>query len=71
MDDTRIKIISAAIKAVRQYGLEGVRIQKISELAGVSPGALYRYFNGKDQLTRRFMQPQASISGVLILRRPT
>ena len=50
MDDTKIKIISAAIKAVRQYGLEGVRIQKISQLAGVSPGALYRYFNGKEQL---------------------
>ena len=50
MDDTKIKIISAAIKAVRQYGLEGVRIQNISELAGVSPGALYRYFDGKEQL---------------------
>lgn len=50
MDDTKIKIISAAIKAVRQYGLEGVRIQNISNLAGVSPGALYRYFNGKEEL---------------------
>ncbi len=50
MDDTKIKIMSAAIKAVRQYGLEGVRIQNISELAGIFPGALYRYFNGKEQL---------------------
>lgn len=50
MDDTRTKIIFAAIKAVRQYGLEGVRIQNISELAGISPGALYRYFDSKDQL---------------------
>lgn len=38
------------MKAVRQYGLEGVRIQNISELAGLSPGALYRYFESKDQL---------------------
>ena len=38
------------MKAVRQYGLEGVRIQNISKLAGLSPGALYRYFNSKDQL---------------------
>lgn len=50
MDDTRTKIIFAAMKAVRQYGLEGMRIQNVSELAGVSPGALYRYFDGKDQL---------------------
>jgi len=35
---------------VRQYGLDGVRIQNISKIAGISPGALYRYFNGKDDL---------------------
>lgn len=50
MDDTRSRIIAAAMKAVRQYGLEGARIQNISKLAGLSPGALYRYFNSKDQL---------------------
>ncbi len=38
------------MKAVRKYGLEGVRIQNVSELAGISPGALYRYFDGKEQL---------------------
>nr|WP_325220044.1 TetR/AcrR family transcriptional regulator [uncultured Oscillibacter sp.] len=50
LDDTRTRIIYAAMKAVRQYGLEGVRIQNVSELAGISPGAIYRYFDGKDQL---------------------
>lgn len=50
MDDTRTRIIFAAIKAVRQYGLEGVRIQNVSELAGISSGAIYRYFDSKDQL---------------------
>ena len=50
MDDTKIRIMSAAMKAVRQYGLEGMRIQNVSDLAGISPGALYRYFESKDQL---------------------
>ena len=50
MDDTRMRIIFATMKAVRQYGLEGTRIQTVSDLAGVSPGALYRYFDSKDQL---------------------
>ena len=50
MDDTRTRILSAAMKAVRQYGLEGVRIQNISERAELSPGALYRYFDSKEQL---------------------
>ena len=48
--DTRQKIISAAITAVRQYGIEGVRIQNISDIAGITPGAVYRHFKGKDEL---------------------
>ncbi len=50
LDDTKTRIIIAAIRAVRQYGLEGVRIQNVSELAGISSGAIYRHFDGKDQL---------------------
>ncbi len=50
LDDTRTRILFAAIKAVRQYGLEGVRIQNVSELAELSPGAIYRYFESKDRL---------------------
>lgn len=50
LDDTKTRIILAAMKAVRQYGLEGVRIQNVSELAEISPGALYRYFDSKDEL---------------------
>ncbi|MCI8416662.1 MAG: TetR/AcrR family transcriptional regulator [Lachnospiraceae bacterium] len=50
MDNTKTRIIFATMKAVRQYGLEGMRIQNVSDLAGISPGALYRYFESKDQL---------------------
>ena len=50
LDDTKMRIILAAIKAVRQYGLEGVRIQNVSELAGISSGAIYRHFDSKEQL---------------------
>lgn len=38
------------MKAVRQYGLEGVRIQNVSDLAGITPGAVYRHFDSKEQL---------------------
>lgn len=50
LDDTKTRIILAALRAVRRYGLEGVRIQNVSELAGISPGAIYRHFQGKEQL---------------------
>ncbi len=52
LDDTKSRILSATCKAVRQYGLDGVRISNISELAGLSPGALYRYFESKEELLR-------------------
>lgn len=42
LDDAKTGIILGAIKSVRRYGLEGVRIQNISELAGISSGAIYR-----------------------------
>ena len=35
---------------MRQYGLEGVRVQNVSDLAEISPGAIYRYFDSKEQL---------------------
>lgn len=50
LDDTRLRIILATARAVRRYGLEGVRIQHVSKLAGISSGAIYRHFEGKDQL---------------------
>ena len=50
LDDTKTRIIFAAMKAVRRYGLEGVRVQNVSELAGISSGAIYRHFEGKEQL---------------------
>lgn len=50
LDDTKMRILAAAMKAVRQYGLEGVRIQNVSALAEISPGAIYRYFESKDRL---------------------
>ncbi len=50
VEDTRTSIIRSAIIGVRKYGLEGVRIQNISEIAGLSPGAMYRYFKSKDEL---------------------
>ncbi len=50
LDDTRTRIILATLKAVRRYGLEGLRIQNVSTLANISPGTIYRYFDSKEHL---------------------
>lgn len=65
LDDTRSRILSATYKAVRQYGLDGVRIQNISQLAGLSQGALYRYFEGKDDLmAAAFTHVDKQVAGI-------
>ena len=81
MDDTKTRIIMAAMKCVRQYGLEGVRVQNISEAAGLTQGAMYRYFDSKDDLMVAcftYVDKQAAaifdhmkISPVVLLKKPT
>jgi len=50
MDDRRTQIMQAAMQGVRKYGLDGVRIQQIGEIAGVPASSIYTYFHTKDEL---------------------
>ncbi len=51
LDETsRDRIVESVYKAVRQHGLEGVRVQHIAQLTGLSPGAMYRYYGSKEEL---------------------
>lgn len=50
MANQKEEIIRAAMKGVRQYGLDGVRIRYIAELAGSSVGNIYQHFSSKEQL---------------------
>lgn len=52
MEDRREAIMAAAMRGVRQYGLDGVRIQQIGALAGVPASSIYTYFETKDELMR-------------------
>lgn len=52
MANQKEEIIRAAMKGVRLYGLEGVRIRHIAELAESSVGNIYQHFNSKEQLMR-------------------
>lgn len=49
---TKGRLLTAAMKGVRLYGLDGVRIQHIGKLAGVSPGGIYTHFDSKEHLLR-------------------
>jgi hypothetical protein len=50
MADTRLLIEQAAMKGVRIHGINGVRVQHISKLSGMTASSIYTYFDGKDDL---------------------
>jgi AcrR family transcriptional regulator len=46
----RDQIIRAALVCVQEHGLEGVSMEMIVARSGLSTGAVYRYFKGKDEI---------------------
>ena len=52
VNNTKEKIIQAAIELFNQFGLVNVRIQDIAQSAGISPGNLTYHFNTKSDLVK-------------------
>ena len=49
-DARREQIIDAARACVQEHGLEAVSMEMIIARSGLSTGAVYRYFSGKDEI---------------------
>ena len=49
-DQTRARILDAAVRQFSENGLAGARTEQIAEEAGVNKALLYYYFQGKDAL---------------------
>ena len=49
-DQTRARILDAAVREFSEKGLSGARTEEIAEAAGVNKALLYYYFKGKDAL---------------------
>ena len=49
-EERRAQILDAARACVLEHGLEAVSIEMIIARSGLSTGAVYRYFKGKDQI---------------------
>ena len=52
-DQTRARILAAAIHEFSQNGLAGARTEQIAEAAGVNKALLYYYFRAKMRFMRR------------------
>jgi TetR/AcrR family transcriptional regulator len=49
-DQTRARILDAALREFSAHGLAGARTEQIAEAAGVNKALIYYYFNGKNAL---------------------
>jgi TetR/AcrR family transcriptional regulator len=49
-DQTRTRILDAAVREFSENGLAGARTEQIAEAAGVNKALLYYYFDGKEAL---------------------
>jgi len=53
---TKAKIERAALHLFADHGVDGVSTKQIAAAAGISEGAIYRHFSGKEELARSMMK---------------
>jgi TetR/AcrR family transcriptional regulator, cholesterol catabolism regulator len=60
------KIFGAVLKISNQKGFQAMTMRDLSQESGLSMGALYAYFSGKDELVEMLQHQRRSISGRII-----
>jgi TetR/AcrR family transcriptional regulator len=58
-DQTRSRILDAAVREFSENGLAGARTEQIAEVAGVNKALLYYYFKSKESLYRAALESVA------------
>lgn len=59
LEARRQSILAAATKLFTQKGIAAATMAEIADEAGISPGAIYRYFENKEELARGCMNHSA------------
>jgi AcrR family transcriptional regulator len=59
-EQTKEKILAAALELFRKNGLEGTTTKQISKMAGIAEGTLFNYFKTKEDLALFFFQKETS-----------
>jgi len=68
-DETRTRILNAALAVFRERGFERATMREIAAAAGVATGAAYYYFDSKDALVMAFYErAQAEMHDELVAK---
>jgi AcrR family transcriptional regulator len=59
-EQTKEKILAAALALFREKGLEGTTTKEISQKAGIAEGTLFNYFKTKEDLALFFFQKETN-----------
>lgn len=59
LEARRQSILEAATRVFSHKGIAAATMAEIASVAGISPGAIYRYFENKDELARGCMNESA------------
>jgi len=65
-EDRRSKLISVAIAEFAENGFQGTNVNVIAQKAGISVGALYRYFSTKEDLFLSIVSQQKKVLDQII-----
>ena len=57
-EETKRRILKAALESFREKGLEGTTTKEISKKAGIAEGTLFNYFKTKEDLALYFFQKE-------------
>jgi AcrR family transcriptional regulator len=59
-EQTKERILAAALESFCEHGLEGTTTRQISKKAGIAEGTLFNYFKTKEDLALYFFQKETS-----------
>src|SRR5580693_3103071 len=65
-EETRMRILNAALELFREKGFETTTMREIALRAGVATGAAYYYFDSKDAIVLAFYRQAAEEMAPLI-----
>lgn len=67
---TRLKILDAAMNVIREKGYSATRVEDICEAAGVTKGAFFHHFSGKEDLAVATAERWSEVTGKLFETAP-